>query len=176
MKFIYYISICKSHYLFLSFILQLQSKWHRASTTLDMLPLCAWSVHLSELRFYRWQAGASDEHFIATGRALRSWLWLDIDHICGTFSLYIMPTGSLSQLVILSGEYPYKHMSFYKIDVYIIFVFTVFLCHSTFLLRPLADICVRYNAFRKDRCDWGTILNNCHSYGIGHTGTRDLVN
>lgn len=92
----YYISICKSHYLFLSFILQLQSKWHRASTTLDMLPLCAWSVHLSELRFYRWQAGASDEHFIATGRALRSWLWLDIDHICGTFSLYIMPTGSLS--------------------------------------------------------------------------------
>lgn len=97
-----------------------------------MLPLCTWSVHLSEFRFNRWQAGASDEHFIATGRALRSWLWLDIDHICGTFSLYIMPTGSLSQLAILSGEYPNKYMSFYEIDEYIIFVLQCFCAIALF--------------------------------------------
>lgn len=106
------------------------------------------------------------------------------DHGCDSISTIFVALSACISCQL--GHYPnwlffqvstlISNMSFYEIDVYIIFVFTVFLCHSTFLLRPLADICVRYNAFRKDRCDWGTILNNCHSYGIGHTGTRDLVN
>lgn len=83
------------------------------------------------------------------------------DHGCDSISTIFVALSACISCQL--GHYPnwlffqvstlISNMSFYEIDVYIIFVFTVFLCHSTFLLRPLADICVRYNAFRKDRCD-----------------------
>lgn len=84
---------------------QLQSKRSRAATTLDMLSLCSWSLCLSEFRLYRWQAGATYQHFITARWALRPWLWLHINYICGSFGVYILPTRPLPELAFLPGSW-----------------------------------------------------------------------
>lgn len=51
----------------------------------------------------------------------------------------------------------------------------VLLRHSSFLLRPLADLCVGDNALRTHRCDGGTVLDHSHTPDIGGDGTRSLA-
>lgn len=80
-------------------------------------------------------------------------MWFAVNSICSFVSVYILPVGSLSDMVVLS----------------------MFLRNNSILLCTLANLCVWYTEVRQNRRDRGSDDHHWNSHDISYIWIWDLV-